>query len=107
MGGRAGGMVGVRVGVVVWRVTDRKPIWLIIELLEWKKDEDYDRTGLFGEYEEILDVKVTYIRIPVRPGRNIAIIVEVAALNHRLKELGLNPAEELNKRILAAMNGSL
>lgn len=104
---RGVGIVDVKSMFGVGRVTNRKPISLMIELVEWKKDEDYDRTGLFGEYEEILDVKVPYIRIPVRPGRNIAIIVEVAALNHRLKELGLNPAEELNKRILAAMNGSL
>ena len=74
--------------------------------MEWKQDENYDRTGLFEEYEEILEVKVPFIRLPVRPGRNIAIIVEVAALNHRLKELGLHPAEELNRRILAAMNTS-
>ncbi len=104
---RGVGIVDVKSVFGVGRVTNRKPISLMIELVEWKKDEGYDRTGLFGEYEEILDVKVPYIRIPVRPGRNIAIIVEVAALNHRLKELGLNPAEQLNKRILAAMNGTL
>ena len=77
------------------------------ELVEWKEDGDYDRTGLFAESKEILDVKIPFIRIPVRPGRNIAIIVEVAALNHRLRELGLHPADELNKRILAAMEATL
>ncbi len=104
---RGVGIVDVKSVFGVGRVTDRKPISLMIELLEWKADEDYDRTGLLGETEEILGVKISYIRIPVRPGRNIAIIVEVAALNHRLKELGLHPAEQLNKRIFAAMEESL
>lgn len=104
---RGVGIVDVKSIFGVGRVTDRKPISLIIELLEWKQDEDYDRTGLYEEHAEILEVKVPYIRIPVRPGRNIAIIVEVAALNHRLKELGLHPAEELNRRILDAMNSQL
>ena len=53
---------------------------------------------------EFLGVKLPYFLIPVRPGRNIAIIVEVAALNHRLKEMGVNPAEILNQRILKLMD---
>ena len=101
---RGVGIVDVKSVFGVGQVTDRKPISLIVELEEWDSNEDYDRTGLEGESYEILDVKVPYIRIPVRPGRNIAIIVEVAALNHRLRELGLHPAEQLNKRIIAAMN---
>ncbi len=104
---RGVGIVDVKSVFGVGRVTNRKSISLMIELVEWNEDEDYDRTGLFGESEEILDVKIPYIRIPVRPGRNIAIIVEVAALNHRLKELGLHPADQLNKRILAAMEETL
>lgn len=104
---RGVGIVDVKSVFGVGRVTNRKTISLMIELSEWKEQEDYDRTGLIGEYKEILDVKLPYIRIPVRPGRNMAVIVEVAALNHRLKELGLHPAEQLNKRIIAAMNGTL
>lgn len=101
---RGVGIVDVKSIFGVGRVTERKSISLMIELLEWNADEDYDRTGLFGEFREVLGVKVPFIRIPVRPGRNIAIIVEVAALNHRLRELGLHPAELLNKRILDAMD---
>lgn len=100
------GMVDVKSIFGVGRVTNTKPISLIVELEEWQEGVDYDRTGLGEEYEEILGVKVPFLRIPVRPGRNIAVIVEVAALNHRLKELGINPAELLNNRILSVMNRS-
>ena len=100
---RGVGIVDVKSTFGVGRVTNSKPISLLVELEEWQEGQDYDRTGLEGEYEEILEVKVPYLRIPVRPGRNIAIIVEIAALNHRLKELGVHPAELLNQRILAAM----
>ena len=54
----------------------------------------------------ILGVRVPYLLIPVRPGRNIAIIIEVAALNHRLKELGVHPAQELNAKLLSLMSNS-
>lgn len=100
---RGVGIVDVKSVFGVGQVTDRKPISLIVELEEWDAKKDYDRTGLDGETREILGVKLPYMRIPVRPGRNIAIIVEVAALNHRLRELGVHPAEELNKRIMASM----
>ena len=50
-----------------------------------------------------MGIPISYLRIPVRPGRNLAIIIEVAALNHRLKELGVNPAERFNERVLNIM----
>lgn len=103
---RGVGIVDVKSTFGVGRVTNRKAISLIIELEGWQEGEDYDRTGLMDEHLKIMGVDVPYLRIPVRPGRNIAIIIEVAALNHRLKELGVHPAEMLNKRILAAMNAS-
>lgn len=101
---RGVGIVDVKNVFGVGRVTNRKTISLMIELEEWQEGNDYDRTGLGEEHREILDVRVPYLKIPVRPGRNIAIIVEVAALNHRLKELGIHPAELLNRRIIDAMN---
>lgn len=101
---RGVGIVDVKSVFGVGRVTNRKPISLIVELEEWCEEQDYDRTGLTEEYQEILEVKVPYLRIPVRPGRNMAIIVEVAALTHRLKELGVHPAEMLNRRIIEAMD---
>lgn len=97
------GIVDVKSIFGVGRVTKRKPISLLIELEEWKEGMDYDRTGLAEETQDILGISVPHIRIPVRPGRNIAVIVEVAALNHRLKDLGINPAEVLNQRLIASM----
>jgi len=97
------GIVDVKSIFGVGRVSTSKTISLMVELEEWKQGIDYDRTGLMDEYKTILGIDIPHIRIPVRPGRNIAIILEVAALNHRLKELGVNPAEILNQRILAHM----
>lgn len=101
---RGVGIIDVKAVFGVSRVRNMKRIGLIIELEEWRQGSDYDRTGLTEEHVEILGVKIPYIRIPVRPGRNIAVIIEVAALNHRLKELGTNPAEQFNQRILRIMS---
>ena len=101
---RGVGIINIKSIYGVGRVRNSKRIGLIIELEEWKQQADYDRTGLKEEYVEILGVQVPYLLIPVRPGRNIAIIVEVAALNHRLKELGVHPAAEFNKRLMSLMN---
>ena len=72
----------------------------IIELEKWDDDKEYDRLGLDESYKTILGVELPYIVIPVKPGRNIALIVEVAARNIRQKMYGYNAAKELNKRIL-------
>ena len=61
--------------------------------------KEYDRLGLSEEYIEFLGNKVVCNSIPVRPGRNLAIICETAAVNHRQKKMGYNAAEELNNRI--------
>jgi len=93
------GIIDIKSVFGVGRVRNTKRIGLIIELEEWTPESAYDRTGLSEEFKMIMGAKVPYLLIPVRPGRNIAIIVEVAALNHRLKELGLHPAEQLNERL--------
>ncbi|WP_068471944.1 HPr(Ser) kinase/phosphatase [Parvimonas sp. KA00067] len=72
----------------------------IIELENWKDDKEYDRLGLDDKYKTILGMELPYIVIPVKPGRNIALIVEVAARNMRQKMYGYNAAEELSKRIM-------
>ena len=72
----------------------------------WNETAQYDRTGLVDEFVDILRTRIPYLLIPVRPGRNIAIIVEVAALNHRLKELGVHPAQQLNQKLLNLMSVS-
>ncbi len=103
---RGVGIIDIKSIYGVGRVRNSKRIGLIIELEEWKQQSDYDRTGLKEEFVEILGVPVPYLLIPVRPGRNIAIIIEVASLNFRLKELGVHPAVEFNKRLMSLMDAN-
>ncbi|MGL4969141.1 MAG: serine kinase, partial [Fusobacteriaceae bacterium] len=80
-----------------------KRIDLIINLEKWNEKKFYDRLGLDDVYEKILDVPITSVTLPVRKGRNLAVIVEAAAMNHRLKKLGVNSAEYFwkeSKRII-------
>lgn len=72
---------------------------LVINLEPWDKTKEYERLGLIEHTMEILDIKVPLLNIPVRPGRNLAIIVEVAAMNNRQKKMGYNAAQALSERI--------
>ncbi|MDF2948656.1 MAG: hprK [Sedimentibacter sp.] len=71
---------------------------IVIELEEWDENKEYDRIGIDEDYTEILGIKVPTVVIPVRPGRNISAIIEVAAKNYRQKLLGYNPLDTYNKR---------
>ncbi len=71
---------------------------LVIELEEWDENKEYDRIGVDDEFMEILSEKVTMVTLPVRPGRNISAIIEIAAKNYRQKLLGYNPLETYNKK---------
>ena len=82
-------------------VEETKSISLAIKLEEWDKNKVYDRLGMEEEYTEILGIQVVCHSIPIRPGRNLAIIAETAAVNHRQKKMGYNAAEELYKRVQA------
>ena len=73
-------------------------IELVIELEEWDEKKEYDRIGMDDNFIEILDVKVPSIVVPVKPGRNISAIIEIAAKNHRQKLLGYNTLDMYNKR---------
>ena len=75
-----------------------------IKLEEWDKDKEYDRLGLNEEYTEFLGNKIICHSIPIRPGRNLAIIVESAAVNHRQKKMGYNAAQELYRRVQESIN---
>jgi len=88
-------------GIVDVRALFFKRIGLVVELEDWNKETSYDRTGLSSTPEEILGVRLPYLRLPVKPGRNVAIIIEVAALDQRLKEMGVNSAQKLNQEIIA------
>ena len=80
-------------------VRETQNIDLVITLEDWNKETDYDRLGMEEEYTSFLGNKVVCHQIPIRPGRNLAIIVETAAINHRQKQMGYNAAQELYKRV--------
>lgn len=84
----------------VGSVKIQETINLVINMELWDEKKDYDRLGLEDKYEDILDIKVPSLNIPVRPGRNLAIIVEIAAMNNRQKKMGYNAARELNERVM-------
>ncbi|WP_174614264.1 HPr(Ser) kinase/phosphatase [Virgibacillus ihumii] len=80
-------------------VRSHKKISLIINLELWDSNKQYDRLGLDEETMKIMDVSLPKATIPVRPGRNLAVIIEVAAMNFRLKRMGVNAAEEFSERL--------
>lgn len=92
------GIIDVRYMYGVGAVIPEKSIDIVMEMEMWQEGKAYDRIGIDEQYMEILGVKVPSILLPVRPGRNLAIIVEVAARNYRLKKLGYDAAKEFDKR---------
>ena len=92
------GIIDVKTLFGVESVKDTQSVDLVIKLEEWDRDKEYDRLGLHEEYTEYLGNKIVCHSLPIRPGRNLAIIVESAAVNHRQKN---NAAEELYKRVQA------
>ncbi|SKB56931.1 Hpr(Ser) kinase/phosphatase [Lachnospiraceae bacterium] len=93
------GIIDVKALFGTMSVKDTQSIDLVIRLEDWDKDKDYDRLGLEEEYTEYLGKKVVCHNIPIRPGRNLAIICETAAVNYRQKKMGYNAAQELYKRV--------
>ena len=93
------GIVDVKSLFGVQSVRETQTIDLVINMEEWDKNREYDRLGLKEESTEFLGNKVVCHSIPIRPGRNLAIIVESAAVNHRQKQMGYNAAEELYRRV--------
>ena len=82
-------------------VKDTQSIDMVIKLEEWDKNKEYDRLGLEDQYTEFLGNRVICHNIPIRPGRNLAVIVETAAINYRQKKMGYNAAQELYNRVQA------
>ena len=93
------GIVDVKMLFGVQSVKETQNIDLVITLEDWNKEKEYDRLGLEEEYTEFLGNKVVCHSIPIRPGRNLAIIVESASVNHRQKQMGYNAAQELYRRV--------
>lgn len=99
------GIVDVRriFGMGAIKATER--VDLIVNLEHWEEGKMYDRLGLDTQYTDILGLSIPSLTIPVRPGRNLAVIIEVAAMNHRHKSMGYNAARELNERMMKSMGG--
>ena len=93
------GIIDVKMLFGVSSVKETQSIDLVIHLEDWDKDKEYDRLGLQEEYTEYLGNKVVCHNLPIRPGRNLAIICESAAVNHRQKKMGYNAAQELYARV--------
>ena len=93
------GIIDVKTLFGVEGVKEKQQIDLVIKLEDWKKDNEYDRLGLEEEYTEFLGNKVVCHSLPIRAGRNLAVICEAAAVNHRPKKRGYNAAPELYRRV--------
>ena len=93
------GIIDVKRIFGVGAVKETEKIQLVIKFEPWIEGKLYDRMGLDNETVEILGITIPAITIPVRPGRNLAVILEIAAMNQRLKKMGYNTAEEFNKQL--------
>jgi HPr kinase/phosphorylase len=87
-------------------VRDKKKISLAIHLEAWKEERQYDRLGLDEEKIRIIDTEIPKLTIPVRPGRNLAVIIEVAAMNYRLKQMGYHAAQQFVQQLGSAIDDS-
>ena len=99
------GIIDVKALFGVESILDSASIDMVIQLEEWSRDKQYDRMCLEERYTEFLGNKVVCHKIPIRPGRNLAVIVEAAAVNHRQKRMGYNAAVELYNRVQKNMMG--
>ncbi|AEP88409.1 HPr(Ser) kinase/phosphatase [Bacillus spizizenii] len=87
-------------------VRSNKRITIVMNLELWEQGKQYDRLGLEEETMKIIDTEITKLTIPVRPGRNLAVIIEVAAMNFRLKRMGLNAAEQFTNKLADVIEDS-
>ncbi len=93
------GIIDVKTLFGIESVEDTHSVDLVINLEEWDKDKEYDRLGIEEQTTEYMGIKITSHAIPIKPGRNLAIIVETAAVNHRQRRMGYNAAQELYRRV--------
>ena len=98
------GIIDVRMLFGVGAVKNTQSISLVIQLEDWRKEAIYDRIGQEEQYMEFLGNEIPCHHLPVRPGRNLAVIVECAAVNHRQKRMGYNAADELYRRVQRNMS---
>lgn len=101
------GIIDVKEIFGMGAVKDTESIDMIIHLEPWIEGKSYDRLGMVDEYTNIMGINIPSLTIPVRLGRNLAVIVEVAAMNNRQKRMGYNAAVELNNRLMRQMEENL
>ena len=101
------GIIDVKEIFGIGAIKDTENIDMIIHLEPWEDGRQYDRLGMVDEYTNIMGINIPSLTIPVKLGRNLAVIVEVAAMNNRQKRMGYNAAVELNKRLMQQMEEQL
>jgi HPr kinase/phosphorylase len=99
------GIINVAAMFGVKSIRSEKRVDLVVTLKWWNEVQDVDRLGMEEEHLKILDIDIPHITLPVRPGRDLARLIEVAAFQTKLKMSGHNPAKELNDRLIAKMTG--
>ena len=100
------GIIDIKAMYGISAVLMSKSIDMVIHLEPWKEKKAYDRLGLSEDFTTIMDVRVPQLVLPVRPGRNVAIVIEVAARNFSLKKMGYSAAQELDRRLNEMMLGT-
>ncbi len=98
------GLIDVRSMFGIRAIRFQKRVELVVELMEWRPDEEYTRTGLDDEEIVILDVRIPRVKLPIFPGKNVTVICEVIALNYLLKHYGYDAAQEFTKRLEAVIS---
>jgi len=98
------GIINVAAMFGVKSIRAEKRVDLVVTLKSWNEVQDVDRLGMEEQFVDILGVDIPHITIPVRPGRDLARLIEVAAYQTKLKRSGYNPAKELNDRLIAQMS---
>jgi HPr kinase/phosphorylase len=101
------GIINVAAMFGVKSIRQEKRVDLVVSLKTWNEVADVDRLGMDDEFVKILGVEIPHVTIPVRPGRDLARLIEVAAFQTKLKSSGHNPAKELNDRLIAQMSNNL
>jgi HPr kinase/phosphorylase len=84
----------------VGSIRDSKQVQIVVQLEAWDSSKEYDRIGAEDRTQAILGVQVPHLQVPVKPGRNVPIIIETAAMNERLKKMGYFSAKEFNQSVL-------
>lgn len=101
------GIIDVKEIFGIGAVKDTESVDLIVHLEPWEEGKQYDRLGMVDEYTNLMGINIPSITVPVKLGRNLAVIIEVAAMNNRQKRMGYNAAVELNKRLMAEMQKNM